>query len=80
MDKLAIDQDKISKCEHCGKMMYWLLRRENVNPDLTDEDIHNIATRGLGANMQEWCESCDHYTLQTVVAFDLKKLTPNVKD
>lgn len=69
--KLAVNQDKISKCEHCGETMVWLLRRSNVNDTLTDEDIRNIATRGLGQKMEEWCENCDMFTLQTVVAYNL---------
>lgn len=78
-EKLATDQNKISKCEHCGKMMVWLLRRSNVNHTLTDKDIRTIATNGLGAEMQQWCENCNMYTLQTVVAFDLAAASPNKK-
>lgn len=70
-DALAVDQNKIAKCEHCGEMMYWLLRRENVNSTLTDEDIRRIASNHLGAKMEEWCNHCNMFTLQTVVAFDL---------
>lgn len=72
-EKLAIDQNKISRCQHCDEDMVWLLRRSNVNNTLTDEDIIQIATRGLGDEMKEWCENCDMYTLQIVVAFDLAK-------
>lgn len=70
-DKLAVDQNKISKCEHCGEMMIWLLRRSNVNSQLTDDAIRTIARNGLGDVMQEWCEHCNMFTLQTVVAFNL---------
>ena len=72
--KLAVDQNKVSKCEHCGDTMVWLLRRDNVNHTLTDDDINRIAKNGLGARMEEWCENCDMFTLQTVVAFDLKRV------
>lgn len=70
-EKLAVDQNRISKCEHCGEDMVWLLRRSNVNNTITDDDIRGIASRGLGDKMHEWCENCNMFTLQTVVAFDL---------
>lgn len=78
-DSLLVDQNKISKCEHCGGDMVWLLRRSNVNNTLTDDDIRSIAQRGLGDKMQEWCESCNMFTLQTVVAYDLAT-TSNKKE
>lgn len=71
-DKLAVDQNKISKCQHCGEMMTWLLRRDNVNSTLTDKDIRTIAVNHLGEKMHEWCDNCNMFTLQIVVAFDLK--------
>lgn len=70
-EPLAVSQNKISKCEHCGKDIVWLLRRKNVNQGLTDDDIRSIAVTGLGNKMQEWCENCNMFTLQTVVAYDL---------
>lgn len=70
-EKLATDQNKLSKCEHCGKMMIWLLRRSNVNSTMTDDNIRTKARNGLGEKMQQWCEHCNMFTLQTVVAFDL---------
>jgi hypothetical protein len=57
--------------------MIWLLRRDNVNSSLTDDAIRGIARRGLGNEMQEWCENCNMFTLQIVVAYDLKAASPN---
>lgn len=73
MSNLAIDQNKITKCQHCNNRMVWLLRRSNVNSDMTDKDIRSIASRGLGDTMNEWCENCNHFTLQIVVAYNLKE-------
>lgn len=78
MTKLATDQNKISKCEHCDKDMVWLLRRDNVNDSLTDDDIRSIAQRGLGDKMTEWCSNCNMFTLQTVVAYDLPESDTNL--
>ena len=71
MSKLAVSQNKISRCEHCGETMVWILRRSNVNTSLSDDNIRSSAVRGLGAHIQEWCENCGMFTLQTVVAYDL---------
>lgn len=79
MSKLAVNQNKLSKCQHCGEIMVWLLRRKNVNVDLTDDDIQRIAVTGLGAYMKEWCEHCNMFTLQIVVAYDLKKASSTNK-
>lgn len=78
MSKLHVDQNKISKCQHCGNLNIWLIRRDNLNHTLTDDDIRFSARNLLGTDMNEWCEQCDMFTYQIVVAFDMKpKDTPN---
>lgn len=58
-----------TKCMKCGKEQGYIRRDTNINPKVTDADIHTIIANAE-VYTKQWCDKCRMQTLQMRVAWD----------
>ncbi len=59
------------KCLKCDEVVEYVMRSHNTNISLKEKDIFSIIANDVQhPYSHEWCEKCNHHTMQMVVGWD----------